>query len=159
MMTTKITPLIDQIKAMNTRPDWDEYFMTVAYLMSKRSSCHRLHVGCVVIQDRRIVSTGYNGHIKGAPHDSKIVDGHEQLTIHAEANAVADAAARGVPIQGATLYVTHYPCINCAKMLIASGIKRIIYSEDYNNNELCKVLYESNTQDSVIIEKYTSKQT
>jgi dCMP deaminase len=134
--------IMEQIEKLQYRPSWDEYFMMLATLASKRSSCERQHVGCVIVKNNRVVATGYNGHIKGAPHNSKIVDGHEQKTIHAEANAVADSAYRGVEIAGTNAYVTHYPCINCAKMLIASGIKKIIYKVAYKPNELCKDLYE-----------------
>lgn len=135
------TDLINLIKRLDCRPDWESYFMTVAYLISKRSSCDRLHVGCVIVNDKRIITTGYNGHIKGAPHTSIIKDGHEQMTIHAETNAITDAASRGIKLEGSTAYVTHYPCINCAKILIAAGIREIIYCEDYNNDILCDKLY------------------
>lgn len=134
--------IFECIKAFDHRPDWDEYFMTIACLISKRSSCERLHVGCVITKDRRIITTGYNGHVKGTPHTSIVKNGHEQLTIHAETNAIADAASRGVCLEGGTAYVTHYPCINCAKNLIASGIKHIIYYDDYYNDEICNHLYE-----------------
>jgi dCMP deaminase len=138
---TDVKTIIDNIKSIDHRPSWNEYFMMVAYLISKRSSCDRLHVGCVIIDNNRIISTGYNGHIKGADHVSLVVDGHEQMTIHAETNAIADAASRGVKLNGAIAYVTHYPCINCAKNLIAAGIKEIIYSEDYKNSPICEKLY------------------
>lgn len=134
--------LIETIKKIEYRPEWQEYFMSVAYILSKRSTCDRLHVGCVIVKDNRIITTGYNGHIKGTPHVSRIVDGHEQMTIHAETNAIADAASRGVPLNGSTAYVTHYPCINCTKNLISAGIKEIIYGEDYNNNPIADELYQ-----------------
>lgn len=143
--------LIEVIKNINRRPDWDEYFMTCAYLISNRSSCSRLHVGCVIVNDKRIITTGYNGHIKGSPHISVIVDDHEQMIIHAETNAVTDAASRGVSLQGSTAYVTHYPCINCTKNLISAGIKNVIYCEDYKNDELCKQLF---LMANVKIQKY-----
>jgi len=133
--------LINFIKQVNYRPEWDTYFMSMAYLISKRSSCERLHVGCVIVKDKRLVVAGYNGHIKGAPHTSVIKDGHEQMTIHAETNAITDAASRGIKLDGSTAYVTHYPCINCAKNLIAAGIKEVIYFEDYKNDDLCNELY------------------
>lgn len=122
------------------RPSWNEYFMAVCNLISKRSSCGRLHVGCVLVKDNRIVATGYNGHLPGAPHDSFVRDGHEQLTIHAETNAIADSAKRGVSLDGCTAYVTHFPCINCAKILLASGIKRIIFESHYKDDELVLLL-------------------
>jgi len=133
--------LIDLVKNIEHRPDWHSYFMSIAYLISKRSSCERLHVGCVIVKDNRLIVAGYNGHIKGAPHTSVVKDGHEQMTIHAETNAITDAASRGIKLKGSTAYVTHFPCINCTKNLIAAGIKEIIYAEDYKNDELCNVLY------------------
>jgi dCMP deaminase len=133
--------LIEKVKNINRRPNWNEYFMTVAYVLANRSSCDRLHVGCVIVNDNRIITTGYNGHIRGTPHISVIVDEHEQMTIHAETNAIADAANRGVSLKGSTAYVTHYPCINCAKNLISAGIKEIVYGEDYKNNVICGTLY------------------
>lgn len=138
----KFEEVMQILSELKYRPSWDEYFMMSAVQISKRSSCERLNVGCVIVQNNRVVATGYNGHIPGAPHTSKVVEGHEQMTIHAEANAIADSASRGVKIKGATAYVTHYPCINCAKMLIASGIKKIIYRSEYKSNEICKELYE-----------------
>lgn len=136
-----MTTLIDHIKAINYRPDWDSYFLSIVYLISMRSSCEKLHVGCVIVKDRRILVAGYNGHIKGAPHISKIKDGHEQMTIHAETNAIADAASRGIKLNGSTAYVTHFTCINCTKNLIAAGIREVVYAEDYNNDETCTELY------------------
>ena len=135
--------IISIIKNTTYRPSWDEYFVTVAYLISKRSSCDRLHVRCVLVKDNHIVSTGYNGHISGAHHESFIRDGHEQLTIHSEINAVADSVKRGVCLNNATAYITHTPCINCCKALIASGIKQIFYVEEYKKDNLIDKLCES----------------
>lgn len=132
--------VIETIKDLKDRPSWNEYFMSVCYLISKRSSCGRLQVGCVITCDNRIVATGYNGHIPGAPHDSVIRDGHEQMTIHAESNAISDAAKRGISLNKCTAYVTHIPCITCAKVLIASGIKHIIFAEHYKDDSLVSVL-------------------
>ncbi len=132
--------VIDAIKELNDRPSWNEYFMSVCHLISKRSSCGRLHVGCVITKDNRIVTTGYNGHIPGAPHESVIRDGHEQMTIHAESNAVSDAAKRGISLNECTAHVTHIPCITCAKILIASGVKHIIFAEHYKDDPLVETL-------------------
>jgi dCMP deaminase len=117
------------------RIPWDEYFMTTAQLISKRSSCHKLHVGCVLVKDNRIIATGYNGHIPGQKHVSIISDNHEMATIHAEQNAICDCSSRGIQTKGAIAYVTHYPCIYCFKILIAAGIKEIVYMNDYKNRE------------------------
>ena len=125
--------------------------MATAMLMATRSSCERLHVGCVIVsggaQRNRIVAAGYNGFLPGAPHISKVRDGHEQATVHAEQNAISDAARRGVSLDGATAYVTHFPCINCAKILAAAGVVRIKYHRDYRNDALvASLLRESGVE-------------
>jgi len=125
------------------RPTWDEYFMATAVLISTRSSCERLNVGCVIVtaggaHKNRIVAAGYNGHLPGSPHTSRMRDGHEQATVHAEQNAISDAARRGSSVEGCTAYVTHYPCINCAKILASAGIAKICYRLDYHNDPLVK---------------------
>lgn len=118
------------------RIDWDDYFMSMAHLASSRSPCERLHVGCVLVKDNRLVSMGYNGFLKGSPHVSIVENGHEQATVHAEQNAIADAARRGVSVEGTTAYVTHFPCVNCTKILVASGIRKIYYHTDYRNSKI-----------------------
>jgi dCMP deaminase len=121
---------------MTQRPTWDEYFTQLAQVTSTRSSCERLQVGCVLVRDNRVISQGYNGYMAGCPHISIVRDNHEQATIHAEQNAIADCAKRGVSCEGTTAYITHFPCIICMRLLIASGIKTIKYIEDYKNDEL-----------------------
>jgi dCMP deaminase len=127
-------------KAFPHRPSWDEYFMAAAVLMATRSNCERLHVGCVIVtsgqRKNRIVTAGYNGFLPGTPHTSRLRDGHEQATVHAEQNAITDAARRGSSVEGCVAYVTHYPCINCAKVLAAAGIAEIKYHTDYRNDPL-----------------------
>lgn len=112
--------------------------MAAATLVGSRSACERLHVGCVIVSagkhPNRLVAAGYNGFLPGTPHLSRVRDGHEQATVHAEQNAVADAAKRGVSLEGATAYVTHFPCINCAKILASAGIAVIKYRHDYKND-------------------------
>lgn len=129
-----------------SRPSWDEYFMATAVLMSSRSNCERLHVGCVIVtggeRKNRLVAAGYNGFLPGTPHVSRLRDGHEQATVHAEQNAVADAARRGSSVEGCVAYVTHYPCINCAKILAAAGIAAVKYRLDYANDPLVRPLLE-----------------
>jgi len=115
---------------------WDEYFMSIALIASQRSPCQRLHVGSVVVKDSRLISMGYNGFIPGAPHISRMKDDHEQSIIHSEVNAIVDCAKRGTSLQGAKIYVTHYPCINCFRSIAACGIKEIIFLHDYKNDEL-----------------------
>jgi dCMP deaminase len=118
------------------RPTWNEYFKEIVQVTAKRSPCERLHVGCILVKDNRIVSQGYNGFLPGADHQSIVRDGHEQATVHAEQNAIADCAKRGVSCQGCTAYITHYPCIMCFRLLVASGIRHIIYIHDYKNDDL-----------------------
>ncbi len=125
------------------RLNWDEYFMETACLISRRSPCERLHVGCVLVKNNRIISAGYNGFLPGASHISIIKENHEQATVHAEQNAIADCANRGVTTKDAVAYITHYPCINCFKILIASGIKEIKYLNDYKNDENINKIIES----------------
>ena len=120
----------------SSRPSWDEYFTEIAKVTATRSPCKRLHVGCVLVKDNRIVSQGYNGFLPGCKHKSIIRDNHEQATVHAEQNALCDCAKRGVSCMDATVYVTHYPCIICCRLLLASGIKQIKYINDYKNDEL-----------------------
>ena len=118
------------------RPSWDEYFKEIVQVTAKRSPCERLHVGCLFVKDNRIVSQGYNGFLPGCSHQSIVRDGHEQATVHAEQNAIADCAKRGVSCQGCTAYITHYPCIICCRLLIAAGISTIKYIHNYKNDEL-----------------------
>lgn len=135
------------VKKTIDRPSWHEYFMSIALLTSTRSPCHRLHVGCVIVKNNSILSTGYNGFIAGAEHNSIMCEGHEVATIHAEQNAIAQCAKNGVNICGATAYITHFPCINCFKVMIASGIKNIYYNEVYDNknNEIVIRLANENS--------------
>ncbi len=122
-----------------TRPDWDSYFKQICLVTRSRSPCHRLQVGCLLVKDNRIISQGYNGFLPGCPHQSVVRNNHEQATVHAEQNAICDCAKRGVSCEGATAYITHYPCIICCRLLLASGIKKIKYMEDYKNDELVGV--------------------
>jgi len=122
------------------RISWQEYFAEIVLVTSKRSSCNRLKVGCLLVKDNRILSQGYNGFLPGCLHKSIIRDNHEQATIHAEQNTISDCAKRGVSCVDSIAYITHYPCINCCKLLLASGIKAIYYLEDYNNDPIVQEL-------------------
>ena len=124
---------------MSIRLSWDEYFAKIVSATAERSPCERLQVGCLLVKDNRIISQGYNGFLPGCPHTSIVRNNHEQATVHAEQNAICDCAKRGVSCQGATVYVTHYPCIICTRLLLASGINQIKYLEDYKNDELVKI--------------------
>ena len=121
------------------RPDWDSYFLKIAYAVSERSTCDRAFVGCVLVRDKRILTTGFNGSPAGQEHCDEaghlIVNGHCVRTIHAETNSIIQAALHGVSTRDATCYVTHFPCISCTKVLINAGITRIVYSEAYRIDE------------------------
>ena len=127
------------------RPTWDEYFTKIILATKERSACDRLKVGCILVKDNRIISQGYNGFLPGCPHKSIVRDNHEQATIHAEQNALMDCAKRGASCNGCTVYITHYPCLICARLLLAAGIKQIKYIENYKNDQL--VLYFANQCD------------
>lgn len=124
------------MQSNNKRPSWDEYFTKLVLTTSERSPCHRLQVGCLLVKDNRIISQGYNGFLPGCPHQSIVRNNHEQATVHAEQNAIADCAKRGVSSNTCIAYITHYPCIICMRMLCASGISEIKYIHDYKNDEL-----------------------
>lgn len=119
------------------RPDWDEYFLNIAELVSSRSTCDRLFVGAVLVRDRMILSTGYNGAPKKVDQcDEKghlIKNGHCVRAVHAEENTIAQAAYHGISTKGATLYTNYFPCERCVKLLINAGIKRIVYRKMYSN--------------------------
>jgi len=117
------------------RPSWDEYFMGITFEVAKRSTCDRARVGAIIVKDKRILTTGYNGAPRGLPHCDEVghllVNGHCVRTLHAEQNAIIQAALHGVSTDGGTLYVTHQPCLNCAKMIINAGIRRVVYAGTY----------------------------
>jgi len=120
---------------MERRPTWQEYFKSLTLLTGTRSPCERLQVGCIIVRDNRIVAQGYNGYLPGCPHTPMVRDDHEIATVHAEQNAVTDCARRGVSCDKSTAYITHYPCVNCMKVLCAAGIQQIFYISDYHNDE------------------------
>ena len=124
------------------RLSWDEYFSKIVKVTAERSPCERLQVGCLLVKDNRIISQGYNGFLPGCPHESIVRDNQEQATLHAEQNAIIDCAKRGVSCEGSTAYVTHYPCIICARLLLAGGIQKINYLNDYKNDELVEKFTE-----------------
>ena len=134
--TSVLKKIEDTLDSLDERLKWNEYFMGLAILAKQRSACSRLKVGCVIVKDNRIVCMGYNGFLPGAPHCSRIRDNHEQSTVHAEVNAVSDAASRGVSLKGSTAYITHYPCLNCFKTLVSAHVNKIYYHTDYKNDEL-----------------------
>ncbi len=141
---------------MNSRPSWNEYFMEIVYLISRRSTCLRRKVGAVIVRDNRILATGYNGVPSGIRHCADVGgclrerlgvpsgERHELCRgLHAEQNAIIQAAFHGSSITGGVLYCTTHPCVVCTKMLINSGVKRIIYSEGYSDELSVEMLAES----------------
>lgn len=142
---------------VDDRPTWDEYFMEMAEVTAKRSTCLRRHVGAVIVQDKHIIATGYNGAPRGIEHCGEREGGclREQLGIpsgekhelcralHAEQNAIIQAATLGQSVEGATIYVTNQPCVICAKMLINAGIEKIIVKEGYPDELAVEILEEA----------------
>ncbi len=128
------------------RVDWHQYFMNIANEVATRSTCDRKHVGAVIVRDKTILSTGYNGSVRGLPHcddaGHMMEDGHCVATIHAESNAVIQAARNGVRLEGADIYVTASPCWNCFKMVTNAGIKNIYYGEFYRDDRIFKAAKE-----------------
>ena len=129
--------------AERERPDWDEYFMEIAHVVAKRSTCLRRQVGAVIVREKRILTTGYNGSPTGLPHCLELGCLRDQLEIpsgtrqeicralHSEQNAIIQAALHGTSTKDATLYCTHQPCSLCAKAIINAGIRRVVFEGDY----------------------------
>ncbi len=124
---------------MKKRIDWDQYFMVQAALLASRSTCKRLSVGAVLVRDKRIIAGGYNGSVSGDDHcideGCYLRDGHCVRTIHAEMNAILQCARFGMSTDGASLYVTDFPCLQCTKSLLQAGIKEINYIRNYHNDD------------------------
>ena len=137
------------------RPSWDEYFMNMLEVIKTRSTCMRRQVAAIIVKDRQIISTGYNGSAKGLKHCDEVGCLREQMQIpsgqrhelcrgiHAEQNAIIQASLHGVSIEGADIYITCSPCVLCSRMLINAGIKRIIYSGDYPDELAMSMLKEA----------------
>jgi len=138
------------------RPSWDEYFMEMAMVTAKRSTCLRRQVGAVIVKDKHIIATGYNGAPRGIAHCEERGGGPRQklkipsggrhelcMALHAEQNAIIQAATLGQSIEGAAIYVTHQPCVICAKMLINAGMTRIVVREGYPDNLAVEMLKEA----------------
>ena len=147
------------------RPSWDDYFMEIVEIIKTRSTCLRRQVGALIVKDKRILTTGYNGAPVGCRHCSEIGCLRDQLhvpsgqnhelcrAIHAEQNAIVQAAYSGISVNGGTLYVTTQPCSLCAKMIINAGIQRVVYKGDYPDLLAMDLLKEAN----VTVEKYIEK--
>ena len=138
------------------RPSWDEYFMQMAELTAQRSTCLRRQVGAIIVKEKHIIATGYNGAPKGLPHCEELGgclrekleipsgERHELCrALHAEQNAIIQAATLGQSIEGATIYITHQPCIICAKMIINAGISRIVIRRGYPDEMSREMLGEA----------------
>lgn len=138
---------------MSERPSWDQYFLTITRQVAERSTCLRAKVGAVIVRDKNILATGYNGSPAGMPHcteagclvyTSRTPSGELEencfRTIHAEINAIAQAAKNGAAIRDADIYVTHTPCIHCFKVLVNTGIRRIFYDREYKRDTLAELL-------------------
>ena len=127
------------------RKPWDQYFMDMAKMVATRATCDRLRVGAIIVRDKRAIASGYNGSVSGDVHcqdaGCKVVDGHCIRTIHAESNAILQCARFGVSTGGATLYVTHFPCLSCAKQIIQAGIGKVVYEEAYRVDEYALELF------------------
>ncbi|MDD5921723.1 MAG: cytidine/deoxycytidylate deaminase family protein [Eubacteriales bacterium] len=141
---------------VDNRPSWDEYFMEMAELTAKRSTCLRRKVGAVIVKDRHIIATGYNGAPKGLKHCAELGgclreklgipsgERHELCrALHAEQNAIIQAATLGQSIEGASIYVTNQPCGICAKMIVNAGIRRIVIREGYPDELAQEILTEA----------------
>jgi dCMP deaminase len=119
------------------RSSWDQYFMDIAVQVATRATCDRKHVGALLVRDRIILSTGYNGSIRGLPHCDDVghmmENGHCVATVHAEANAILQAARNGVAIDNATIYTTASPCWPCFKLIANAGCTRIVYGQFYRD--------------------------
>ena len=137
------------------RPSWDEYFAEIAGQVATRSTCMRRHVGAIIVRDKRLLCTGYNGAPRGLEHCDVVGCLREKLHIpsgqrqeicrglHAEQNAIIQAALHGVSVEGGTIYVTHQPCITCAKMIINSGIVRVVCANSYPDELARSILDEA----------------
>jgi dCMP deaminase len=125
--------------AMN-RVSWDRYFMNLAVQAATRSTCPRKSVGAVIVRDKTVLSTGYNGSIRGAPHCTEVgclmENDHCERTVHAEANALVQAACHGTRLEGGQIYVTASPCFNCFKLIVNSGIRSIYFGEFYRDERV-----------------------
>ena len=149
----------------NTRISWDEYFMEFAELARKRSTCLRRGVGAVIVKDNRVIATGYNGVPKGIAHCSEAGCLRQQMNVpsgkmhelcrglHAEQNAIIQAACMGNSIEGATLYCTTQPCVICSKMIINAGIRRIVIKESYPDELAQQMIAEAGIQVDILGEK------
>ena len=133
------------------RPSWDEYFLAITRAVATRATCSRRSVGAVIVKDKRILSTGYNGAPIGMRHcdhssGGDMVNGHCARSTHAEQNAIVQAARHGISIAGGTMYCTDHPCLTCAKLAINAGLVRVVYEELYPDELAAQMLAEAGVQ-------------
>lgn len=152
------------------RKDWHNYYMGIALEVASRGTCDRAFVGAVIVdEEKRVVATGYNGspgsglgHCIDVGHTMR--DGHCIATVHAEQNAIADCARSGKSTKGATIYVTHFPCLSCTKLIISSGIKKVCFREGYRIDSYAYTLFEANgiellrVDEDELIERFVFKE-
>jgi len=166
-VSKKIKP---EAEVKYVRPSWDEYFINIAELVGSRGTCDRGRCGCVIVREKRILSTGYVGSPIGVEHCDEV--GHEMHTVvnedgtksrhcirttHAEQNAIAQAARMGISLEGGTIYTHMTPCYVCAKMLINSGIKRVVASLDYHTGQRSKEIFKEAGVKFELLKKETQK--
>lgn len=169
-MQKKVEELYEKILSGIPRPSWDEYFIDIANAVGKRATCNRGKAGTVIVKDKQILATGYAGSPKGLPHCDEA--GHQMNTIkhedgsetkhcirtaHSEQNAICQAAKTGISINGATMYTKMMPCATCAKMIINSGIKRLVSETDYHASEESKEMFKMAGVEFEILNKETRK--
>lgn len=139
------------------RISWNEYFMAQSEILALRSTCTRLAVGATIVRDKRIIAGGYNGSIAGGVHcideGCYVIENHCVRTIHAEMNAILQCAKFGVPTDGADIYVTHFPCLQCCKAIVQAGIKTVYYEMDYKNHPYALELFEQANIATVQVER------
>ncbi len=137
---------LENMRELAGRMSWSEFFMSQSRVLALRSTCTRLTVGCVLVRDKRMIASGYNGSIRGDVHCTdvgcKLVDGHCVRTIHAEQNALLQCARFGVATEGADIYVTHLPCLQCTKSIIQAGIRHVYYEISYRPDPYALELFE-----------------
>lgn len=145
----------EETKQQYARPSWDEYFLKMVGLVGERGTCDRGRSGCVIVKDKRVISTGYAGSPPGMPHCDEVghlmhevlnedgqVSKHCVRTIHAEQNAVCQAAKHGISLDGATIYINMEPCYVCAMMIVTVGIKRVVCNKKYHKAQLSRDLFK-----------------
>ena len=147
--------IVKSDKPNRVRQSWNEYFMNIAKVLAERSSCDRAYVGAVIVNgDNRIIATGYNGSVGSKTPQCDDIghvmrDGHCIATLHAEVNCIAYCAREGIPLKGSKIYVTHFPCLNCTKALIQSGITKVYYLDDYRLDDYAVELYAMNNIETI----------